>query len=93
MYTFWGNIIEIEDDNTIIVKIKRNDGGYTNGDTIKVKFTDYYEANQDDLGQVDIKTVPQINDNVVGQFWESDVIDDNGMDLIEIEKVHKYVEK
>ena len=63
------------------------------GDRIKVKY-DYYE--EMDLTSdliVEKKVSPMINDTVGIQFWEPEPKGEDGMVLIIVQEVTKYVEE
>ena len=87
-----GIIEEIEDNNTILLKIWKEMGGYRAGDKVKVKYETYFQEDLNSYATTNNSIIPQVGDLVGVQFMESEQneIEEN---LIVVEEVCKYIEE
>ncbi len=85
-----GKIIEIKDNNTILLQITEERGGYKVDDKVLLKYREIYKIDGNDPDANKIPIMPTLNDEVGTQFWPKDVTKKDGYDYIEVNSVSKY---
>ena len=83
-----GKIIEIKDNNTLLIQITKERGGYKVEDKVLIKYNEFKVHRAEE----DMTTgTPAINDEVSTGFWSKDVTKKDGYDYIEVNSVSKLI--
>ncbi len=89
-----GKIIEIKDDNTILLEIKKERGGYKIGDKVLIHYKEFGFDNGQVTDNNQNIIIPSLQDEVGTQFPPNDDIKQkDGYDYIEVLKVYKPIKK
>ncbi len=91
MNVITGKIIEIKDNNTILLQITKERGGYKVDDKILIKYEKIYEINGNDPDGKQTEITPVLNDEVSTQFWPDEVNKKDGYDYIQVRSVNKHI--
>lgn len=86
-----GKIIEIKDNNTIMLQITEERGGYKVDDKVIIKYREIYNIYGNDPDANKIPITPSLQDEVGTQFWPKDITKKDGYDYIEVGSVEKYI--
>ncbi len=83
-----GKIIEIKDNNTILLQITKERGGYKVDDKVLIKY-DRFKIIKSDGGRT--LGNPSLNDEVSTHFWPDELKKKDGYDYIEVDPLEKYI--
>ncbi len=83
-----GKIIEIKNNNTLLIQITKERGGYKVEDKVLIKYNEFKVHRAEE----DMTTgTPAINDEVSTGFWSKDITKKDGYDYIEVNSVSKLI--
>lgn len=94
MNVITGKIIEIKDNNTILLQITKERGGYKIGDKVLINYKEFGFDNGQVTDNNQNIIIPSLQDEVGTQFPPNDDIKQkDGYDYIEVLKVYKPIKK
>jgi len=91
MNVITGKIIEIKDNNTILLQITKERGGYRVDDKVLVKYKKIYQTDGNDPDAKQTEISPVLQDEVGTHFLPQDVKKKDGYDYIEVNFVEKHI--
>ncbi len=92
MNVITGKIIEIKDNNTILLQITKERGGYKIGDKVLINYKEFGFDNSQVTDSSKPVITPSLQDEVGTQFPPNDDIKQkDGYDYIEVLKVYKPI--